>query len=546
MIVNTVLMYVNDDAKRKEFLRDVFHIDGLTKVFDKTIIETNYERAKEHGINFYLLTNKENNKMLRHCLQNKEIKIINNLDFINEHLENNVLFIHDNFVLNENWYKEIDKISDKDLVFFKNEKNKLDKEVCLFKANMFENHNGLFDKKTTNKKNAKWIKNTIGTKLTNFKDLANYDLSYMENRECLIYTPGPLNIRYASEYALTECAVHHRSELAKMLNQDLAKNILYLFQAKKGFPIAMLSTGLACIESCFENLTLPNDKALVLNNGFFGQNLYNNALRYKLDVEMIKKPLGESFDLEEIKQKIVGKKFLFMTHLETSSGVLNDVESVSKICKEHDVMLIVDAVSSLVNHEFKFDKWNVTATVGTSTKGLEICPGISFVCVSKQGLEIAKNIHKYKDQTSIYLNWNTHLKRHISQGMTSSTYPMGTIAAFNDAVDDIKLRGGIKAQYKFKKDLSTNFLKTLVKNGFESLVQDPKSLSSWLVTLRCPENISAKALRAYLYVNYNYLIETGIGDETDKILRIGIPVNASNKEVNILLKEMLTYCKMLS
>lgn len=547
MIVNTLIVYVNDEIKRKHYLRDNFEIDGLTKIFNKSIIDTNYEIANKNNINFYLLVSKKNQKLVKHCLKNKNIKIVNSLEQI-EDLKTNSLLIYDNFVLNENVFNELSKTKETDIVFFKKSK-KVMKDFCVFnlanfKANKF-NLNAIFKKTNFKTSHSIEFKEKYGTKLNNFIDLSNYDVNYKENNGCLICTPGPLNIRSIAQASLVESAVHHRSELGKILYKNLAKNILYIFESKKAFPIAMLSTGLGCIESCFQNLTLPNDKAMVLSNGFFGENLVRNAFHYKLDTIVIRKEIGESFDLDEIEEKIKDRKILFMTHLETSTGVLNDVEKISAICKKYNVLLVVDAVSSLINHEFKFDKWNVTAAVGTSTKGLEISPGIAYVCVSQQGMNIAKEVQSQKECTSIYQNWLTFKSRHLLQGFAPSTFPLGLIASFNDAIDDIKERGGIKFQCKYKKAISLYFLNKLMDNGFKSVVKKHQNLSSWLVVLKCPEHISAKHLRSYLYVNFNYLIECGINDSTDKIIRIGIPIDISMNEVNLLIKEIINYCSFI-
>lgn len=531
-MIDTLVIKV--DNKESNLIRKNFQINGLSKINKLSFFDTNYESCS--NLNVFILVDKKYRKLIRYCLKNKKINIISTTkELIEKSSVNNILMVSDKYILNRNIVDNINCQFDGKFLYFKHNKNIVKDFVCFNK----EFINKIFRKE--NLKNSKKINLTdkFATKINNVSDLIHYDPKFAENNDYLIYTPGPLNIRMVARPVLTNFAVHHRSEIAPYFYKELADNIKYIFGSTKGFPIAMMSTGLGCIESCFANLTQPNDEALILNNGFFGNNLVNNAKHYKLNYEVLKADIGKTFDLKDVEEKIQGKKFLFMTHLETSTGVLNDVEAIGKLCKKHNVMLIVDAVSSLINHEFHFDKWNVTAAVGTSTKGLEISPGLSILCLSEQAIEIMKANEINANDRSMYLSWKTFINKHLYNGVTPSTFPLGLIASFNAAMKEIKIKG-IKQQYSFKKKISTILYEALENSGFERL-PDKNNCASWIVVVKTPEHVSAKNLRAFLYINFNILIETGIMDETDRILRIGLPMYMSVKSLNDLKKHICKY-----
>ncbi len=84
-----------------------------------------------------------------------------------------------------------------------------------------------------------------------------------------------------------------------------------------------------------------------------------------------------------------------IVHNETSSGVKNNIQEISKKIKDlkHPCLLMVDTVSSLASMNFENDEWNVDVMVGASQKGLMLPPGISFNTVSPKALEKYKIIN---------------------------------------------------------------------------------------------------------------------------------------------------------
>ena len=79
--------------------------------------------------------------------------------------------------------------------------------------------------------------------------------------------------------------------------------------------------------------------------------------------------------LEKDKQKEI--KVAILTHSETSTGVINDLETISKYIKEHDTALsIVDCVTSLGACNVPVDEWQLDIVASGSQKGYMIPPGL--------------------------------------------------------------------------------------------------------------------------------------------------------------------------
>jgi len=104
----------------------------------------------------------------------------------------------------------------------------------------------------------------------------------------------------------------------------------------------------------------------------------------RLNVDVIKAEWGKPLDpeaftakLTEDKEKAI--KAVIITHSETSTGVLNDLESINKAVKDHgEALIIVDAVTSLGAYPIPIDEWGLDVVGSGSQKGYMIPPGLGL------------------------------------------------------------------------------------------------------------------------------------------------------------------------
>ena len=87
--------------------------------------------------------------------------------------------------------------------------------------------------------------------------------------------------------------------------------------------------------------------------------------------------------LQEDKQKEI--KAVILTHSETSTGVINDLETISSHIRQHSSALsIVDCVTSLGACNVPVDEWDLDVVASGSQKGYMIPPGLSFLAMSQK------------------------------------------------------------------------------------------------------------------------------------------------------------------
>jgi aspartate aminotransferase-like enzyme len=107
------------------------------------------------------------------------------------------------------------------------------------------------------------------------------------------------------------------------------------------------------MEAGIINFLSPGDRVLVGCNGKFGDRWADMSAAFGLEVEKITADWGQPLDTEQFREKLVADtekkiKAVIVTHSETSTGVLNDLETINRYVKDHgEALIIVDAVTSL-------------------------------------------------------------------------------------------------------------------------------------------------------------------------------------------------------
>ncbi|WFD09833.1 aminotransferase class V-fold PLP-dependent enzyme [Tepidibacter hydrothermalis] len=233
------------------------------------------------------------------------------------------------------------------------------------------------------------------------------------------FLPGPVEISTKVKKTFSEIPISHRSEKFKNMFLNL-KNTLCDFVNAKYVEIFMGSGTLANDIICAQ-ISLLEGTGLILSNGEFGDRLINHANGFELNFEEYKIKWGESFDLRKIENILDQNesiKWVYMVHCETSTGVLNNIKSISQICKSKQVLFCLDAISSIGNVEVDLSEVYLASCV--SGKGLESYCGLSMVFYNHELLESKNKIPRYLD---LYTYKNKEgIPYTISSNLTEALY----------------------------------------------------------------------------------------------------------------------------
>jgi serine---pyruvate transaminase len=148
---------------------------------------------------------------------------------------------------------------------------------------------------------------------------------------------------------------------------------------------------------------------LVAAAGKFGERWLELAEAYGDEIVRYEPGWGERLDPAEFDRLLTENPAIdvaFATLSETSTGVVHDVQAIAEVCKGHDVILAVDAVSGLCAAELRQDEWGIDVVVAGSQKALMCPPGLAFASVSQRAADYAAE----KPGGRYYFDWGRTAK----------------------------------------------------------------------------------------------------------------------------------------
>lgn len=343
----------------------------------------------------------------------------------------------------------------------------------------------------------------------------------------LLLGPGPSEVHPQVLQAMAIPLIGHLDPQFIEIMDEIKEMTRQVFQTNNQLTSLIPGTGSAGMETCFVNLLEPDDEALVCVNGVFGNRMCDIVERCGAKLVRIDAPWGEPFDPAQIEQALnkCNPKVVAIVHAETSTGVLQPLQQISKMTHDKGALLLVDAVTSLGGCELKMDEWNIDACYSGTQKCLSAPPGLSPVSFSDAAVEVM-NARKTKVQ-SWYLDMS--MIRKYWEGAKRAyhhTAPISMIYSIHEALR-IVLEEGLEKRFDRHYHNYLTLRDGLEAMGFGFIVK-PQYRLPMLNTVRIPEGFDDAMIRGRLLNEYNIEVGSGLGEFSGKIWRIGIMGESSN------------------
>jgi aspartate aminotransferase-like enzyme len=282
----------------------------------------------------------------------------------------------------------------------------------------------------------------------------------------------------------------------------------------------LTSSGTGGMEAAVTNSFCVGDRVLVASMGNFGERFKKISNKYGLEVVALDYEWGDNVDPEEIKKELEKDnsiKGVMLQFSETSTGALNDVETIGKIVKDHPAILIVDAISGLVASDLETDKWSLDIVIGGSQKGLSAPTGAAFISVSEKAWKLIEK----SDISKFYFDLKAARKSaEKTPPQTPWTPGISTVVAMNKALDML-FEEGMDNAFVRHRVLAQASWAGAEALGMELLVADPQKRGFSTTAVKVPEGIDGKELTKIMREKYGVTIAGGQGKLAGKIIRIG-------------------------
>ena len=312
----------------------------------------------------------------------------------------------------------------------------------------------------------------------------------MENifkNDYILLTPGPLTTTKGVREALLKdmCTWDDdynsltqsiRHELVKLVTDDIENYTAVLLQG----------SGTYSVEGALTSSVGEEDKLLIISNGAYGDRISDIARASRMNHVVLRFKEDAQIDINEIENKLKEHSditHIAMIHLETTTGILNDIEGVCNLANKYNKTMIVDAMSSMGAIDIDVKKLNIDFLISSANKCIQGVPGFGFIICNKESLKKC-NGKSRSLSLDIYDQWIAMEK---GNGKWRFTSPTHVVRAFHKALMELKEEGGVQVRNERYSENQTTLVEGLKSIGIDALI-DRQYQSPIITTFINPED----------------------------------------------------------
>lgn len=360
-----------------------------------------------------------------------------------------------------------------------------------------------------------------------------------------LLTPGPLttSLSVRQQMLVDRCTW---DEDYKRITQDIRQGLLTLAHTnpEKYTTVLMQGSGTFGVESVLSSIPSQNDKVLVLVNGAYSERMcqiltYHKINFDRLDFAWDEMPCADCVNAYLNQHPEI--TIVTMVHNETTSGLLNDIESISRVAKEHDCTMIVDAMSSFGAVDINVEDLGIDFLISSANKCIQGVPGFSFVIANTDVLTTSAG-NARSLSLDLYDQWRVMEK---DGGKWRFTSPTHVVAAFHQALQELLKEGGVVARGLRYSKCNQMMREGMEQLGFKAFIEQDHQ-GPIITTFFYPDNIRIEFKQMYAYLKKNgFVIYPGklTERETFRLGNIGEIYEEDVKEVLSLFASFLKECE---
>jgi alanine-glyoxylate transaminase/serine-glyoxylate transaminase/serine-pyruvate transaminase len=230
----------------------------------------------------------------------------------------------------------------------------------------------------------------------------------MEKRT-LLMIPGPIEFEPSVMAKMGEPTTSHLAASFMEAFGQALQDMRRVFQSPAGQPLVLAGSGTLAMDCAVANLVEQGDKALVVDTGYFSERFVVILERYGAQVTRLSTSPGSRPSLEQIKSALEAETFKLMTitHVDTSTAVITEVQQMADLGKKHGVLVLVDGVCSVAGEQLKVDAWGIDLALTASQKAIGVPPGLALLMIGPGATEA---FHKRATPVlNYYADWSNWL-----------------------------------------------------------------------------------------------------------------------------------------
>ena len=285
----------------------------------------------------------------------------------------------------------------------------------------------------------------------------------------------------------------------KQITQTIRRTLLALGHVSEPEYTAVLMQGSGTfgVESVLTSVIGREDKLLIAANGAYGlrmaeicrhagiaYTLYEQDNHKRPQADVVAKYLAEDLAITHVS----------MVHGETTSGILNDIQSVGKVVRDAGRTFIVDAMSSFGGVDIPVSDWGIDFLVSSANKCIQGVPGFSFILCRRDKLLSSEGKAR-----SLSLDLLDQWKGMEKDGKWRFTSPTHVVLAFSKALDELEAEGGIPARHRRYAENNRLLIEKMRAMGFAPYI-DGSRQGPIITTFFYPAGVPFQFSEFYTYI----------------------------------------------
>jgi alanine-glyoxylate transaminase/serine-glyoxylate transaminase/serine-pyruvate transaminase len=345
----------------------------------------------------------------------------------------------------------------------------------------------------------------------------------------ILLGPGPSDVHPRVLQAMMSHMIGYLDPDFMLIMDEVSELLKKVFQTEESITMALSATGSAGMEAGLTSLLEPDDVVIMCVYGFFCERMVDMATRVGAKVVPLRADWGRPFPAEMLEEEIKKHpkvKMVTAIHAETSTGIRQPLEDISRMTKEHDALFMVDAVTSLGGNKVAVDEWAIDYCYSATQKCIGGPPGLSPVALTSKALEVVKN--RERKPTSWYLDLSLNANYWGFDRVYHHTAPVSMILALREGLR-IVLEEGLEARFARHHKNSTALWAGLEALGMKLVAPEEFRLDQ-ITPFWIPEGVDDDKVRTMLLREYNIEIGKGLGQFAGKAWRVGLMGESSRPE----------------
>lgn len=331
--------------------------------------------------------------------------------------------------------------------------------------------------------------------------------------------PGPTHVPQAVLAASARPLINHRGPEFAALLAGVTRALQDFFRTQ-GDVFLLTASGSGAMEAAVANTLSRGDKAIVFVNGAFGERFHQICRAYGVDARRVDVPWGRAIEPDLVRDELAkekGKdaaKAVFVTHNETSTGVLNPLKEIAALVRESGKLLVVDSVSGAGAVELEVDEWGIDVCVSGSQKAWGAPPGLSMITMGER----AWKAYERSDLPKAYFDLKSY-KTQLEKGGTPSTPAVTLYIALQESLR-LMAEEGLESIIKRHRDLAYATRRGIQALGLQ-VFGDEVYASPTCTAFRMPTRLDSRNLIRVLRDEHDTIVAGGQGRLEGQIARVG-------------------------